>query len=124
MRRFDDLFRFLSGIYLHMVFLHPDFRRGKAVPAVYFIRELFPAVLSKFILQFLIRHGMFHHNYRNPVQVFFPFALLFLRFCAGNTFRLILRVFLCSNSFGFVKEYNLPIHFHKGDLVFGLMFLR
>ncbi|WP_304970136.1 hypothetical protein, partial [Romboutsia ilealis] len=31
-----------------------DFRRGKAVPAVYFIRKLFPAVFSKFIFQFLL----------------------------------------------------------------------
>ena len=123
MRRLDDLFRFFPCIYLYMVFFHLDFRRGKAVPAVYFIRKLFPAVFSKFIFQFLIRHGMFHHNYRQPVQVFFPFAVLFLRLSAGNAFRFFLCVFLRGNSFGFVKKYDLPIHFHKRHLVFGFMFL-
>ena len=106
-----------------MVFLHLDFRRGEAVPAVYFIRKLFPTALPKPVFQFLICHGMFHHNYRQPLQVFFTFPLLFLRFCAGNAFRLLLCVFLSGNSFGLVKEYDLPIHFHKGDLVFGFMFL-
>ena len=106
-----------------MVFLYFDFCRGKAVSAVYLIRELFPAVFSKFIFQLLIRHGMFHHNYRKPLQVFFPFPLLFLRFCAGNAFRLFQCVFLCSDSLGFVKEYDFPVHFHKGDLVFDFMFL-
>jgi hypothetical protein len=49
---------------------------------------------------------MFHHDYRNPVQVFFPFSLLFLRPCAGNAFRLFQCVFLCSDSLGFVKEVS------------------
>ena len=123
MRRLYDLFRFLPSVHFYMVFFHLDLCRGKTVPAVYFIRELLPAALSKFIFQLIIRHGMFHYNYRQPGKVFFPFALLFLRLSTGNLFRLLLCVFLRS-SFGFVKEYDLPIHLRKGDLIFGIMFLR
>ena len=84
MRRPDDLVRLLSGIYFYMVFLHFDFCRGKTVPAVHFIRELFPSFPPKTRCQFLFCHEVFHYNHRQPGQILFPLPLLFFRFPAGT----------------------------------------
>ena len=120
MRGLYDLLRLFPGIYLHMVFLHFDLCRGKAVSAVYFVRELFPSFLSEFFLKLLFIHGMLHHNSRKPFQLFFPFSLFFLWLPAGRILLAAIRL-LTGNSLRFVKKYDFPIHFHKRNLVFGFV---
>ena len=115
MRSPDDLVRFLSGIYLYMMFFHFDFCRGKAVSAVHFIRKLFIAFFLKQFLQVFFRQGVFDHNNRQAIQVFFPFPLLLLRFPAEDSLRVLTGRF-GTDGLRFVKEYDLSIHFHKRNL--------
>ena len=106
-----------------MVFLHFDFCRGKTISAVHFVRELLKAPFPKPRRQFFFCHGVFNHNYRQTIQVFFPFSLFLFRFPAGDSFRFSSVIF-CGNSFRFVEKYNLSIHFHERNLFIGLMPLR
>lgn len=105
-----------------MVFLHFNLCRGEAVSAVYLVRQLFPSFLSEFFLKLLFIHRMLHHNNRKPGKVFFPFSLFLFRSPAGNIL-LLLSWIITRNGLCFIKEYDLPVHFHKGNLVFGFMSL-
>ena len=55
---------------------------------------------------------------RCGLHISIPLSLFLFRFPAGNGLRLF-NGFFCANGFWFIKEYDLPIHLHKGDLVLG-----
>ena len=63
-----------AGINSNMMFLYFYFCRDKTVPFVYLIRQLFPARLSKEILQFFLCQIVFYFYHRYPGKVFFSFS--------------------------------------------------
>ena len=106
-----------------MMFFYLHLCRGKTVPAVYLIGQLLPSALPEPLLQLLFLHGMFDHNDRESLQVFFPFPTLLFRPLPGNLFQAVISAF-CSDRLRFIKKNDRPIHFHKSNLSLGLMFLR
>ena len=123
MRSPNNLSCLLFGIYFYMVFLHFNFCRGKTVSAVHLSRScLKPSSPNRTVCSSCGREcstiitGRPSRSSSCSSRFFFGFRQRTVSGSSPDS--------SATTASGFVKEHNLSVHLHKGDLFIGLMPLR